>query len=565
MSHAVPLPRAAPTELADRRALLRALLCSPPSSKSYPGAIRRRGAIPRRLPRNRNPPLLPLPFSCAARFAGAADPATPRAPSLPLPSAPPTPAQPVPGLVCPQRRPTPNAARTRPRVPSTPPARGARLRPRRCQPELTVGRERRRMGNDDVFLFGSLSGFENVFDNVRLHIGMSVAAAGLYICSPRPAGRAFADCRPSLRGSMEQTARARRARFRRAPTPVLPEELVVWEILVRLPAKALLRCRAACRSWHLHTSAAEFLLAHHRRQPSLPLISFRGQSRTNTVETALDGFDLWRSPAERRPVLRFKNFRNLHLYMVHASCDGLVVVSHSMRRYRCHYICNPTTRQWISLPNLTYRSELVGLYPHSSSGEYRILYFNREGLIDRNTLCYVLAVGSSMASRGVGMWMNAPRDNINRTESHLAPINPRIDDNNWADSHLVQINGTLGISRTNRSGTMMKLWMLQNYEAEVWSMKYQIEFPVVEMSGIANSSRFHAMFLSENGGVLIYCYQRPNLFHSDCTGKLLQKFQWDDVFSQPTGKWFKESLVQHAFFNGKDGHCANKPPIFQGL
>ncbi|GJN19548.1 hypothetical protein PR202_gb06835 [Eleusine coracana subsp. coracana] len=407
---------------------------------------------------------------------------------------------------------------------------------------------------------------------------------------------------------MEQP-REQDGRASAAPRPLSsPEELVVWEILVRQPAKALLRCRAVCRSWHLHTTAAEFLLAHHRRQPSLPLVSFRGQSQTNTVKIALDAFDLWRSPAERRPVLCYNNFRNLRLYTVHASCDGLIVVSHSMRRYRCHYICNPTTRQWISLPNLTYRSKLVGLYPHSSSGEYRILYFNCEGLMDRNTLCYVLAVGSSMASRGVGKYlasglhyitraqsvllhgclhwihrseelkvlvfdtvaesfrlMNAPRDNINRTELHLVPINPRIDDNNWEDSHLVQINGTLGISQTNRSGTMMKLWMLQNYEAEVWSMKYQIEFPVVEMSGIANSSRFHATFLSENGGVLVYCYQRPNLFHCDSTGKLLQKFQWDDVFPQPTGKWFKESLVQHAFFDRKDDHCVTKPPFFQGL
>ncbi|GJM98996.1 hypothetical protein PR202_ga16052 [Eleusine coracana subsp. coracana] len=62
-----------------------------------------------------------------------------------------------------------------------------------------------------------------------------------------------------------------------AASPVLPEDHVVWEILVRLPAKALLRCRAVCRSWRRLTSKATFLLGHHRRQPSLQLVYFRGQ------------------------------------------------------------------------------------------------------------------------------------------------------------------------------------------------------------------------------------------------------------------------------------------------
>ncbi|XP_024319148.1 uncharacterized protein LOC112272479 [Brachypodium distachyon] len=53
---------------------------------------------------------------------------------------------------------------------------------------------------------------------------------------------------------------------------VLPLDLLLWEILLRLPAAALLRCRAVCRSWRRLTSDNPgFLLAHHRRQPSLPL------------------------------------------------------------------------------------------------------------------------------------------------------------------------------------------------------------------------------------------------------------------------------------------------------
>ena len=109
---------------------------------------------------------------------------------------------------------------------------------------------------------------------------------------------------------------------------------------------------------------------------------------------------------------------------------------------------------------------------------------------------------------------------------------------------------------------MIKLWMLKNYESEVWLMKYQIKFPVDEMiSSTANSPYFHRMVLSENGDVLVYCDSGPNrdLFHIDSTGKLLQKFPWDDVLVCPTRQWFKESLVQHAFFKKN----TRKPCLFE--
>jgi len=109
---------------------------------------------------------------------------------------------------------------------------------------------------------------------------------------------------------MRTTSRARRSRSPYSAAPALPEELVVWEILIRLPAKALLRCRAVCRSWRRLTSGADFLLARHQRQPSLPLFVCSGQIRTsgNVPGSTLDALDLRAGPAaaERRPaILRF--------------------------------------------------------------------------------------------------------------------------------------------------------------------------------------------------------------------------------------------------------------------
>lgn len=48
--------------------------------------------------------------------------------------------------------------------------------------------------------------------------------------------------------------------------------LVVWEILVRLPPKSLLRCRTVCRAWCRVTTTRDFLFAHHGHQPLLPIV-----------------------------------------------------------------------------------------------------------------------------------------------------------------------------------------------------------------------------------------------------------------------------------------------------
>ena len=89
---------------------------------------------------------------------------------------------------------------------------------------------------------------------------------------------------------------------------VLPDDLLLWEIFCRLPPKEILRCRAACRSWRRLTCDDEFLLAHHRRQPSLPLVFFRMSKGCYTAEASVDALDLQETPAVRRPVLGFNYY-----------------------------------------------------------------------------------------------------------------------------------------------------------------------------------------------------------------------------------------------------------------
>ncbi|KAM0868517.1 hypothetical protein ACQ4PT_041258 [Festuca glaucescens] len=138
--------------------------------------------------------------------------------------------------------------------------------------------------------------------------------------------------------------------------PQLPEELIIWEILTRLPVKPVLRCRAVCRSWRrCLTSDAKFLRAHHSRQPSLPLVTTQeGQ------EKRIDAMD--HRTGERRPVARTTTAaEDLDVL---ASCDGLLLLIAQAGLY----ICNPATRQLAPLPLLSHVSCIAGLYPTASPG-----------------------------------------------------------------------------------------------------------------------------------------------------------------------------------------------------
>lgn len=140
---------------------------------------------------------------------------------------------------------------------------------------------------------------------------------------------------------------------RRTPrgfTGGLDDEMVLCEILVRLPARSVLRCRAVCTAWRRLTSDPAFLRAHHHRQRDLPLIYFRrgGSDRVGAIDL---------HAAQLRPVVDH-TWPPLG-YTVIASCDGLLLLSSGR-----FYICNPATNHWAEIPQLV-DADFLGLYPHN--------------------------------------------------------------------------------------------------------------------------------------------------------------------------------------------------------
>ncbi|BAS76811.1 Os02g0130800 [Oryza sativa Japonica Group] len=127
------------------------------------------------------------------------------------------------------------------------------------------------------------------------------------------------------------------------------------EILLRLPAKAVLRCRAVCRSWRRITTTAYFVAAHSRRRP-LQLLGYTGLAVdsssspysyvftviTSVIPAFCDGDD-----AGRRILLR----RDMRVSL-RGSCDGLLLFERNTGGGGDGgvLICNPATRQLVDLP-----------------------------------------------------------------------------------------------------------------------------------------------------------------------------------------------------------------------
>ncbi|GJN08115.1 hypothetical protein PR202_ga26006 [Eleusine coracana subsp. coracana] len=181
----------------------------------------------------------------------------------------------------------------------------------------------------------------------------------------------------------------------------LPEE-ILSEILLLLPPKYILRCGAVCKALCNVASDHAFLLAHHRRQPPRRLFSFVRDvgdypDDLGLVDYCVEAVDL--RIHDFRSIVRFTAgdydcLEGNSPFAIHAACDGLLLMSFK----RLLYLCNPTTRQWVSILRPALRHNTVmGLYAHGSSSEYRVLYCRHN---HGKPLFFISTVGSEI-ERGI--------------------------------------------------------------------------------------------------------------------------------------------------------------------
>ncbi|XP_037475413.1 uncharacterized protein LOC119352925 [Triticum dicoccoides] len=316
----------------------------------------------------------------------------------------------------------------------------------------------------------------------------------------------------------------------------LPESIIVGEILIRLPAEDILRCRAVCKLWCHATSAHDFLLAHHRRQPSLLLIDcLNRDNRFCDGHLCVFCGDHAGSTGRKlcRPILWYADHtQDVDSLTIHAACDGLLIVSYEDHDTRFD-ICNPTTRQrapLLLLPGPRCRASvksihIAGFYQHCPSREYRVLYSiwtRNENGFSFTADFYVLSVGSdepkpighppmeqdlldghppmeqclldgltcssniSVLHRGSLHW------GLERYHSDVRKIlvfDTADETFRWMSrptgmsfwTLLLEIDSVLAMC-TSHNGIVVDIHMMQDYEAEVWAFKYRIDLSALKAS-----------------------------------------------------------------------------------
>jgi hypothetical protein len=133
-------------------------------------------------------------------------------------------------------------------------------------------------------------------------------------------------------------------------------------------------------------------------------------------------------------------------------------------------------------------------------------------------------------------------------------------------SYIFDIGGTLGIYTRDHSAQVVDIRVLQNYESEVWDLKYRIKLPVAEIKkrvedSYGNYNYRDSDVISVDGGVLLLVTVSEWLFHVGSDGKLVSSFYRGRDGLCMHGCRLKQSLVQHTFFPALQGYAVNASPF----
>ncbi|VAH84693.1 unnamed protein product [Triticum turgidum subsp. durum] len=356
-----------------------------------------------------------------------------------------------------------------------------------------------------------------------------------------------------------------------APHRVFPDEVSIWEILVRLPPKSLLRCRAICRAWRGATSTRDFLLAHHARQPTLPIL--RGYNNVNGLSLDVTLFDHRAGVAAADRLQSVAQLGVGHAYFILTSCyNGLLVFSID---YDYFCICNPATRQYALLPLLS-QFDVMGMYPHTPTGDYRLLMAPKA-----QDGAYIYTLGSSQPPRcidiqcshvdqviwasGIVMFHGSIHwciENMiivfDTTAESFRQMHTPIDPDG---ADIFEMDGMLSMSIFNDAMISIDIWMTRDYESEVWALKYRVELPVAELTNqFGNFNKlWWLVVMSSEGDVLVLVKFGKRVLQIGVHGKLVASIHCGDT--GPTRLRFKQTLVSHTFFPTLEGYVVNAPPF----
>ncbi|KAM3392371.1 hypothetical protein ACQJBY_013480 [Aegilops geniculata] len=395
----------------------------------------------------------------------------------------------------------------------------------------------------------------------------------------------------------------------------LPEWIVVEEILIRLPPKDILRCRAVRKWWHTATSTNKFMLDHHRRQPLLQILSHIIDPQKDRL---LFSFEACAGQQKLCPVVRTYDYGKLE-----AAHDGLLIVSHANE----FFICNPVTRKCAPLAKPhTHRgiyNKIVGFYRHQpTGGEYRVLWQSSPTCYDAYDtnyiiLYYVIAVGSdkiryfrlgcipqptsSSPSLELALREGLPSSSQHPPVHHRGGLHWKLRKyHGWdADyimvfntaaetfrlmSHparlgnclfesLLEMNDTLALCSISNDKHTIDVWVIQDYDADTWSFKHRINLTGMDPSALVHPevTMIPRMAALNEGELLIqFTFTRRRVLHFDSDGKFLGYVKSEDdqeIELCVTKHYLRGSVIPLPLSHDmREEDAANQePPFFVGL
>jgi hypothetical protein len=125
------------------------------------------------------------------------------------------------------------------------------------------------------------------------------------------------------------------------------------------------------------------------------------------------------------------------------------------------------------------------------------------------------------------------------------------------------MDGTLGIYSRDDAMESVDIWVLQNYEDEVWDCKYRVKLPVVEISrklGLSLDYWDVRAVLADSGVLLMVIYSQC-VCYVDTDGKLVASFRPGRQHLHACQGRLKQSIVQHTFFSALKGYTVNSWPF----
>jgi hypothetical protein len=131
------------------------------------------------------------------------------------------------------------------------------------------------------------------------------------------------------------------------------------------------------------------------------------------------------------------------------------------------------------------------------------------------------------------------------------------------NSDIFEMDGTLGIYSRDYDTGNIDIWVLQNYEDEVWDCKYRVKLPVVEISGQLQSWHYYwdvRVVLADSDVHLMVTYGQC-LCYVDTDGKLVASFHRGRQMLHACQGQLKQTLVQHNFFTALQGYSVNPCPF----